>query len=261
MTDTFRHSPPTAHRNLPFGMWVRMYLRLFAVQGSWNYETMLGNGIAFCTEPALRMLPGGMNGTQYAEALGRQARYFNAHPYLAGVAVGALTRAELDGVPAPLIERFRTALGGPLGSVGDRLVWASWLPLCSLIALGAFGLGARPLPVIAIFLVIYNIGHMALRAWGLRVGFQRGLRVADALGHPVLRQGPQYVGTVAAVLAGIAIPLAAREVIGGGRVLASEIILLAMAGGVLLARFGERTEGWRLALIVLALFVLFSVIR
>jgi len=261
MTAPAAQATGTAPPKLPFGIWLRMYIRLFAVQGAWNYETMLGNGIAFCTEPALRLLPGGMKGTRYAEALGRHARYFNAHPYLAGVAVGALARAELDGVPAPLVERFRTALGGPLGSVGDRLVWASWLPLCSLIALFAFGLGARPLLVIGIFLVTYNLGHCILRFWGLRVGFQRGLRVADALGHPVLRRGPQYVGSAAALIAGIAIPLATRQVIGGGRTFAAEIILLAIAGGVLLARFGERAEGWKLSLALLALFVLFSVIR
>ena len=259
MSEAAKASQP-ARPNLPFGIWLRMYLRLFAVQGSWNYETMLGNGIAFCTEPALRLLPGGMQGQRYREALARQARYFNAHPYFAGVAVGALARAELDNVSPQLIERFRTALAGPLGSVGDRLVWASWLPLCSLIALGAFGLGARPLAVIGIFLVTYNIGHLAVRAWGLRVGFERGLRVADALGHPALRRGPQYVGSAAAVLAGIAIPLAAREIIGSGRTLNAGIILLAMAGGVLLSRFGERVEGWRLSLGVLAVFVLYSVI-
>ena len=251
----------TERTPIPFGIWFRMYLRLFAVQGAWNYETMLGNGIAFCTEPALRLLPGGMKGQRYKDAMVRQARYFNAHPYLAGVAVGALARAELDNVSPELIERFRTALGGPLGSVGDRLVWASWLPLCSLLALGAYGLGARPLAVIGIFLVTYNLGHFGLRAWGLRVGLERGLRVADALAHPILRRGPQYVGTVAALVAGIAIPLAAREAIGGGRFLAAEIILLAMGGGLLLARFGGRLEGWRLSLAILALFVLFSVIR
>ena len=254
-------SPAPTDRTLPLGTWLIIYSRLFAIQGAWNYETMNGNGIAFCTEPALRLLPGGVDGTKYNEALGRHAKYFNAHPYLAGVAVGALARAELDDVPAPMIERFRTALGGPLGSVGDRLVWASWLPLCSLIALGAFGLGARPLLVIAIFLVTYNIGHFALRAWGLRVGFKRGLRVADALAHPVLRKGPQVVGTFAALLAGVSIPLAAREVIGGGRNLSALIILLAMTGGLFLARLGGRVEGWRISLIVLALFVLFSVIR
>ena len=43
-----------------------------------------------------------------------------------------------------------------------------------------------------------------------------------------------YVGSIAALLAGIAIPLAAREVIGGGRTLAAEIILLAIGGGLLL---------------------------
>lgn len=254
-------SPAAEDRTLPLGTWLIIYSRLFAIQGAWNYETMNGNGIAFCTEPALRFLPGGIDGTKYTEALGRHAKYFNAHPYFAGVAVGALARAELDGVPAPMIERFRTALGGPLGSVGDRLVWASWLPFCSLIALGAFGLGARPLLVIAIFLVTYNIGHFALRAWGLRVGFRRGLRVADALAHPVLRKGPQVVGTLAALLAGVSIPLAAREVIGGGRNLSALIILLAMTGGLFLARLGGRVEGWRISLIVLALFVLFSVIR
>ncbi len=248
-------------RTLPVGTWIIMYSRLFAIQGAWNYETMNGNGIAFCTEPALRLLPGGIDGEEYRAALGRHAKYFNAHPYFAGVAVGALARAELDGVPAPMIERFRTALGGPLGSVGDRLVWASWLPLCSLIALGAFGLGARPLLVIAIFLVTYNIGHLAVRAWGLRVGFKRGLRVADALAHPVLRRGPQVVGTLAALIAGVSIPLAARELIGGGRNLAALIILLAMTGGLFLARLGGRIEGWRISLIVLGLFVLFSVIR
>ncbi|HEY4954624.1 MAG TPA: PTS system mannose/fructose/sorbose family transporter subunit IID [Gemmatimonadaceae bacterium] len=245
---------------LPFSTWMRIYLRLFAVQGAWNYESLLGNGIAFCMEPALRLLPGGRGGQQYARALARHARYFNAHPYFAGFAVGAFARAELDGVPPDLIERFRTALGGPLGSVGDRLVWASWLPLCSLVALTAFGLDARPLSVVAIFLVLYNFGHLSLRAWGLRVGFEKGLRVADALGNPLLRRGPQYVGAVAAVLAGIAIPLAADRVIGAGRATAAEVTVIAIVGGVLLSRFGERAEGWRLALAILALFVIYSVV-
>lgn len=245
---------------LPLTTWLRIYSRLFAVQGAWNYETLIGNGIAFCMEPALRLLPGGPGGEPYTQALARHARYFNAHPYFAGVAVGALARAELDGVAPALIERFRIALGGPLGSVGDRLVWASWLPLCSLVALVAFGLGARPLTVVAIFLLLYNLGHFSLRAWGLQVGFDRGLRVADALGHPLLRRGPQYVGAVAALFAGLAIPLAARRVVGDGGALTAAIALAAIAGGILLARFGERTEGWRLALMVLALFVLYSVL-
>ena len=36
---------------------------------------------------------------------------------------------------------------------------------------------------------IYNAGHIALRAWGLSAGLDHGMRVASALGGPVLRRG------------------------------------------------------------------------
>ncbi len=236
---------------------VASFLRLFAIQGSWNYETMLGNGIAFCAKPLLRGLPD----DRYHAALARQARYFNAHPYLASVAVGALARVELDGEDPVRIERFRTALCGPLGSVGDQLVWAGWLPLCSLIALGAFSLGAGPMAVVLIFLGTYNVGHVALRAWGLRVGLRRGLRVAPALANPVFRAGPAALARISAVLAGLILPLALQRIIGPGRVLAGAVAVVAVIGAVVLARFGARATGWRAALMVLAIFVLYSVAR
>jgi len=218
---------------------------------------MIGNGIAFCIKPLLEGLPR----EQYHAALARQARYFNAHPYLAGVAVGALARGELDGEDPARIERFRTALCGPLGSVGDQLIWAGWLPLCSLIALGAFALGAGPLAVVCIFLGVYNVGHVALRAWGLRVGLRRGLRVAPALSTPVFREWPAALARISAVLAGLVLPLALQRIIGPGRVLAGGVAVVAVVGAVLLARFGARATGWRAALGVLAVFVLYSVAR
>ena len=238
-----------------------MLLRLLAIQGSWNYETLLGNGIGFCMEPALRLLPGGVHTPRFKDALARQSRYFNAHPYLAAVAVGALARAELDGEPAEKIERFRTALAGPLGSVGDRLVWAGWLPFCSVVALTAFGFGAGPLAVLLIFLGLYNVGHLALRAWGLRVGWNRGLRVAQALANPVLRRGPQVIAPLAAFAAGLGVPLAMMRIIGPGRAMFGAVIVGAVAGALLIIRLHGRMEGWRMALGLLTALVLFSVAR
>jgi len=253
-------SPVGSTRVLPRRVRMAMYMRLLAVQGSWNYETLNGTGIGFAMEPALRYLPGGIDGPAYRAALARESRYFNTHPYLAGVAVGALVRAELDGVDPVRIERFRTALAGPLGSVGDRLVWASWLPFCSLVALCVYGAGGSPLGVVGTFLLLYNVGHLSLRAWGLRIGLSRGLNVASALGNPVLRKGPQYIGSAAAVVAGLALPLALQRVVGPGRVLAGGIIVSALIGILILARLRERAEGWRIALGVLAVFVLYSVL-
>jgi mannose PTS system EIID component len=251
----------TPHRELPWRTRAAMYLRLLAIQGSWNYEILLGNGIGFCVEPALRLLPGGRGGPAYRAALARQCQYFNAHPYLAAVAVGALARAELDGDPPAKIERFRTALCGPLGSVGDRLIWAGWLPFCSLLALAAYGLGAGPALVLLLFLGSYNAGHLALRAWGLNVGWERGMRVAAALGNPVLRHGPHHIARAAALMAGIALPLALYRVIGTGYALTGGVLVAVGLGAVVLARLHGRVEGWRMALGALALFVLYSVAR
>jgi mannose PTS system EIID component len=241
-----------------------MLLRSLAIQGSWNYEILVGNGVGFCVEPALRRLPGGIDGPAYRQALARQSVYFNAHPYLAALAIGALARAEVDEVAPTRIERFRTALCGPLGSVGDRLVWAAWLPACSLLALLVFGLGGSPLGVAVGFLVLYNIGHLGLRDWGLRAGWRYGMRVASALGHPVLQHGPRYIGRVAAVLGGLALPLAVHRAIGGGTPISKIPIGVAIATpllAVVLVRLHGRAEGWRVVLLLLAILVLYSVVR
>jgi PTS system mannose-specific IID component len=253
-------SPASRAVVLPLRVKLAMFFRLLAMQGSWNYETLNGTGIGFTMEPALRFLPGGIDGPAYRAALARESRYFNTHPYLAGIAVGALVRAELDGVSPERIERFRTALAGPLGSVGDRLVWASWLPFCSIVAIGIYGAGGSPLGVVGTFLLLYNAGHFLLRAWGLRSGLSRGLNVASALGNPVLREGPQYIGSAAALVAGVALPLALQRVAGPDRGLVGGIIVAALIGILLLARLRERAEGWRIALGVLAIFVLYSVL-
>lgn len=241
--------------------WVTVFTRMLAIQGSWNYETLIGNGIGFCVEPVLRSLPGGVHGAEFKAAMARESTYFNAHPYLAAVAVGALARAELSGVPPQRIERFRTALCGPLGSVGDQLVWAGWLPFSSLVALIGFGLGLRPLAVVLTFLALYNAGHLALRAWGLHVGWTRGLGVASALGNPTLRRGPAHVSRAAAAAAGLAIPLTAAHVVGGGATLIALVLTGAAAVAVMLIRLHGRVEGWKLSLVLIALFALISVAR
>ena len=83
-----------ASPSLPLHTWAEIFVRQLAVQASWNYELLLGTGIGFCLEPALRHLPGGRHGDAYRAAMARESAYFNAHPYLTAVAVGSLARAE-----------------------------------------------------------------------------------------------------------------------------------------------------------------------
>ena len=252
---------PTQAPRLPFRTRVAMITRLFAIQGAWNYETLLGNGIGFCMEPALRLLPGGKKSPEFKAALARESRYFNAHPYFASVAVGALARVELDREPAEKIERFRAALPGPLGSVGDRLIWAGWMPFCSLVALTVFGLGGGPWAVVGTFLILYNVVHVGIRIWGLNTGWNHGLRVASALGHPILRQGPPHVARLAAFAAGIGLPLAIGRVIGSSHRYTGVVVAAAILGGAVVVALQNKIEGWRLTLLVLAIFAVVGMVR
>ena len=231
-------------------------LRLFTVQGSWNYERMQGVGMGVAEEPLLRDLRVAGDGAAYRSAVARGAHFFNAHPYLCGLAVGAAARAEHDGVPADQVERLRTALCGPLGSLGDRLVWAGWLPLTSGLALIGVALGLG-LPAVLGFLVVFNAGHVALRWWALRAGWTHGVRVAVALRQPLLQRATAVSGPAMAFVVGAALPLVAQY-LSGGFVGPWRVGLAAVAAGgfALLWSFRARLTGVRLGLALLGLATL-----
>ena len=186
--------------------------RSFAVQGSWNYRTMLGGGMAFTMLPLLRRIHAG-DPVRLSESVARHQSAFNSHPYLAGLAAGALARAELDGESSASIERFRTALRGPLGTVGDRLIWAAWRPVCLLSAIAAFGLGVDPLWSVALFLLTFNAGHIAIRVWGFRSGWREGLGVGKALHESWLEWVPRRLAPLILFLLGLDAVLLSRSVL------------------------------------------------
>jgi PTS system mannose-specific IID component len=231
----------------------RVLLRLFTVQASWNYDRLQGIGFGHAAEPALRALDGGPTGTRYHEALAREARFFNAHPYLAGLAVGAAVRSELDGTPPERTERLREALCGPLGSIGDRMFWASCLPICAMLGLIAYVLGAGVWSA-AVFLVPYNAAHLACRVWGLRQGWARGHNVVGALQSPVLRLAGRVAAPAAGLVLGAGVPIVlSRQLAGTPTSTALPALIGVLVLAVLLRVLGARLTGLRLTMLVLGL--------
>jgi len=234
----------------------RALLRLFAVQGSYNYERLLGVGVGVAEEPLLRDLGDG----KYHPAVARGAHFFNAHPYLIGLAVGAAARAEHEGASPDQIERLREALCGPLGSLGDRLVWAGWLPFLSGLALAGVALGAGWIAV-GSFLVVYNIGHVALRWWALKAGWTHGRRVSVALHHPALQKAGAVLGPAMAVAVGAALPLTAAYLSGPFDSWARVALAVVAALGFLVLRLrGDRVNGLEPSLLVAAVALVAGVI-
>lgn len=184
---------------------VRAFFRLLAVQAAWNYERMTGIGVGFAAEPLLEDLKVA-DPTRHAEAAVRSAEYFNSHPYLAGLAVGALVRAEYDQVPGAQIARLRTALTSPLGALGDQLFWAGLVPAVMSAAIVGLVLGAG-LWVLVAALVLFNGVRVATGIWALHTGLASGTRVGSAIGDSWLRAAAHRAGLAAGLLAGAALPL------------------------------------------------------
>jgi PTS system mannose-specific IID component len=234
----------------------KVLLRLFTVQGSWNYDRLLGVGMGVAEEPLLRDLRGRPdNGAAYRLAVARGAHFFNAHPYLCGLAVGAAARAEHDGAPPEQVERLRTALCGPLGSLGDRLVWAGWLPLLSAAAISAVALRAGAWAILGFF-VVYNLGHVALRWWALRAGWRTGTSVAGALRHPVLQRSLGVVLPAMALVSGFCLPLVTRWLATPLVTRSGLAVLIMAAAGLLLMRHWPRITGLRFGLLTIGLGLL-----
>ena len=209
---------------------IAVFMRSFLVQGSWNYHTMLGLGFAFAMLPGLRSLYED-NEDMLEESLKRHAEHFNAHPYLIGIALGASLRLEAEGAGANTVRSFKTAVRGPLGSLGDSLVWATWLPGVSVLALALYWLGLPGSMSVLVFLLIFNAGHLGLRIWGFRVGCSEGRDVGRKLQAADLSGLTSRLRGVAALLLGLLVgALLGAE---GGLVSAGLLWVLLSAAGFL----------------------------
>ncbi len=230
---------------IPASVHASILLRSLIVQASWNYRTMIGCGMAFALLPLRRYLRRTEEG-QSAVDLEVHAAHFNAHPYLASAALGSLARMEVEDTPRETIVRFRDAVRGPLGALGDRLVWAAWLPFCAVLGLGVFWAGLPPWGAVAAFLGMYNAGHIFLRVQGYLLGWAEGPRLGMRLRESAIpgmaRRVERLLMVAIGLLVGVLSAAGLPESSGTGLHLSGAI---ALAAGALL---GPRA--WKPAAVV-----------
>lgn len=232
-------------------------IRLLGVQASWTYERMSGIGVGHASAPLLRDLYRGRDPVERRAAVARSAEYFNSHPYLAGIAVGAVVNAEHQGVAGATISRLRTALSGPLGALGDQLIWAGQVP-----ALIGLALAAVPLcgwwAVLAVPLV-HNALRLRLTLWGLDLGLREGLHVGAALEHSWLPKMAERAQRLAAFAVGLGVPIVAGWLLrGSDRTVVAAVAAVAIVGILLLLGSSTRTRvtGLRFGLVLIGLALL-----
>jgi len=172
---------------------VSTFLRSFTIQGSWNYRSMVGGGVAFCLLPVLRAVAR-TRGEPLQDALQRHVGHFNAHPYLTSLALGAIARLEADGEDPEAVQRFKAAIRGPLGGLGDALIWAFTAGLDAGKELGPLLRSANLAP----------LAGRVTRAGTVLLGFLTGLIFAidEGLRDPAWLWIPLAVGALAVGMLG-----------------------------------------------------------
>lgn len=221
------------------GVMARVFLRSFAIQGSWNYRSLIGSGFAYALLPALRTIYRD-DQDRLNDAVRRHSDLFNSHPYFSPLALGAVSVLEAE-ESADLVMRFKAAVRGSLGTLGDRLIWSGWRPVCALLALALIALGAPWWSAVLAYLVIYNIGHIGLRLYVFRLGLHHGKRVGEELRKAQWQQAPHYLDLAGAALVGLMLPLTvARPVFPGwGGALWTVALIVAAVLGLI---FGGRVR-------------------
>jgi PTS system mannose-specific IID component len=159
---------------------LKIFARCFLIQGSWNYQSLLGLGFCYAAIPILKRL--NFSDEEKVKFNQRHIQFFNSHPYFAGYCLGAIAKLEEDAMETERVDDrsiplFKERLAGPLGAIGDRLFWTNIKPAAAGFAvfLGML-VGWLAIPV---FLITYNVPHIYLRAKGIFLGYRKGFDIVS----------------------------------------------------------------------------------
>ena len=187
---------------LPFGTLLRVALRTLFIQAGFSPEAMQTLGLLYALEPAWPHLY--TRPEQRAEAMRRHLTPFNTHPYAAAAIVGGILHYEVrlargEGT-AEDVTHFKQTLMGPLAALGDGFFWLSLRP-----ATGAVGVALVPLIGVwapLVFLVTYNLVHLATRGWLFVAGYRHGSAVVAKLSELKVPMWSNRLRGLAAAAAG-----------------------------------------------------------
>ena len=168
---------------------VSMFLRSNLQQASFNFERIHGLGFCYDMIPAIkRLYP--LKADQVA-ALKRHLVFFNTTPAVCGPVIGvtaAMEEARANGaaIDDGAINGIKVGLMGPLAGVGDPLVWGTLRPITA--ALGAsLALSGNILGPL-LFFFIFNAMRLAMKWYGLQLGFRKGVNIVSDMGGNLLQK-------------------------------------------------------------------------
>ena len=189
------------------GLWIRSFL----LQTGFNYERMQALGWCWVVSPLAKRLSIENKQEFYQDNL----ESFNANPYISTYAVGAVAKLEEEKKDRKTILRLKNSLRGPLGSLGDSLIWKGVRP--ALLALGILTAGWLGYWGPILFLVLFNGMQIYLRRRGLKKGYELGEQIFKEFSGNFWKKMPAFFGAMGAILLGLMLALKFGEYMTWGK--------------------------------------------
>ena len=158
-----------------------IFLRTFFLQALWNFERLQNVGFLYILYPVFKSLY--KDKEKRKEALLRHIGFFNTNPYMVNIIIAMVINAENNialgqekNIKKP--EMIKSVMAGPTAAIGDYFFWGTWRPFVSFISILMIILSMNMFSInflwIApvIFIVVYNIVHLAFRYCSLIISFR-----------------------------------------------------------------------------------------
>jgi len=157
---------------------IGIFIRLFLIQVSWNYNSLMAYGFFLTLAPYLEKIYGK---DHMRAVIVRYNSYFNTHPYMAPFIVGATLRLEKDNAHTNggglLVDRVKMVMMAPLAALGDSFFWAALKPAAIMITVMWLYLTESPMIAmtgIAVLFILYNTIQIGIRYLGFVIGYKEG---------------------------------------------------------------------------------------
>ncbi|MBQ3942979.1 MAG: PTS system mannose/fructose/sorbose family transporter subunit IID [Elusimicrobia bacterium] len=158
-----------------------IFLRTFFLQALWNFERLQNIGMLYILYPVFKKLYADKE--ERKQALLRHIGFFNTNPYMANIIIAMVVNCENNiasgkeqNIKKP--DMIKSVMAGPVAAIGDSFFWGTWRPFVSFVAILLIILSMNMFSINflwvapVIFIVLYNVVHLAFRYWSLVISFR-----------------------------------------------------------------------------------------
>ncbi len=147
------------------------------LQASFNYERMQAAGWLWSILPGLEKIH--TNKEDLSASMSHNLEFFNTHTYTVTFVMGIVLSLEQQKAEIGTIRAVRVAAMGPLGGIGDALIWFTLYPIAAGICAN-MAINGNPFGSLLYFIVVFG-AQMALRYWLFNMSYSLGTSAISVL--------------------------------------------------------------------------------